>query len=75
MYINLFILFSLSFLITLLKCENETNEKIEVSLENNYGDDFYGYFKESLKDYLVKNNLFNSNKLASWPDYKFPLIT
>ena len=78
MYINNFFLFSLSFLITLLKCENETNEIIENTLEDNYGDDFYGYFKESLKDYLIKNNLFNSDKLIEPNEMKkifFEVVT
>ena len=60
-YLYFFIILSL--LLVKSKCnENEINSSNKEDIDDNVGDDFYGYFKQTLKDYLVKNNLFNSDK-------------
>ena len=57
------ILFSIIFLI---KCyENEMNNDIEDNSEEGYDEDFdeNGFFRASLRQYLMEKNLINSDKL------------
>ena len=82
--IFLFLIFSL---ILFSKChtlEYEEYEEIEIieeeeeELEFDNGNEDYGYFKESLKQYLKTNNLFFSEKLIEPNDLKiifFDVIT
>ena len=84
---KIFILLILIFsLILLSKChtlEYEEYEIIEIEeeeeeLEFDNGNEDYGYFKESLKQYLIENNLFYSDKLIEPNDLKiifFEVIT
>ena len=66
-------------LILLCKChtlEYEEYEEIEIieeeedELEFDNGNEDYGYFKANLKQYLITNNLFYSNKLIEQNDLK-----
>ena len=43
-----------------LSKEEQTNDTLDE--DSKTGDDFYGYFKESLKDYLIKNKLLSSDR-------------
>ena len=73
------------YLITLLQLitnnkneTNDTNDTIEENNDNLYGDDFYGYFNESLKDYLIKNKLYNSERKIEHDEMKkifFDVVT
>ena len=61
-------LFSLILLLLLIKCNeedeiNDLNYLLEEGYDENYDDDEYGFFKESLQEYLISNNLFKSEKL------------
>ena len=63
----LFFLFILSLLIIFSKCANDDvdddeNDISEEGLANNSGEDEYGFFKETLKSYLVANDLFDSDR-------------
>ena len=49
-------------LLQLISNNNETNASIEENNDNLYGDDFYGYFNQSLKEYLINNKLYNSDR-------------
>ena len=62
---NLFFLFLLSLLIIISKCANDDEDDIDFSEEgfsNNTNEDEYGFFKETLKNYLVANDLFDSDR-------------
>ena len=64
---NLFLIIILLSLIFISKCEEDSPEE---DWEDDYDyDDFEGdnYFKESLKEYLVENKLFDSDRLIK-PD-------
>ena len=56
--IFLFLMFFINLII--LSKEEQTNDTLDE--DSNAGDDFYGYFKESLKDYLIKNKLLSSDR-------------
>ena len=59
---NKFILSFLIFiLLIIISKESEKNDSLEEEKDIS-GDDFYGYFKQSLKDYLIKNKLYKSNR-------------
>ena len=76
---------SFLFFITLLQLitnnknvTNETNDIIEENNDSLYGDDFYGYFNESLKDYLIKNKLYDSERKIDRDEMKkifFEVVT
>ena len=64
-------------LLLLFKChtlENEYMEEEEEYVEEleefDNGNEDFGYFKESLKQYLIANNLFYSEKLIEPNDFK-----
>ena len=62
---NKIIFFKYYFLLILLIANSKEDEEVnksEEDINNSYGDEFYGYFKESLKEYLIKNYLFNSDQ-------------
>ena len=64
---NLFLIIILLSLVFISKCEEDSPEE---DWEDDYDyDDFEGdnYFKESLKEYLVENKLFDSDRLIK-PD-------
>ena len=57
-------------LILFSKCANE-DESLDISEENFYDNyDENGYFKSSLKEYLVKNKLFDSEKVIEPEEMK-----
>ena len=63
----LFFLFILPLLIIFSKCANDDvdddeNDISEEGLANHSGEDEYGFFKETLKSYLVANDLFDSDR-------------
>ena len=69
-FLLLFIIFSSLIFIT--KCEDENfDEEEEEENDFNY-DDFEGddYFKQTMKEYLVENNLFNSDRLIKRDEMK-----
>ena len=61
-------LFSLIVLLLLIKCNedeiNDINDLLEEGYDDNYDDDDENaFFKESLQEYLIRNNLFESEKI------------
>ena len=76
----LFFIILFELLLLLFKChtlENEYSEEEEEYVEEleeleefDNGNEDFGYFKESLKKYLIANNLFYSEKLIEPNDFK-----
>ena len=69
---KLFLIFILLSLLFIYKCKENSPEEEEWEEEED-DDDYYGdydgddYFKQSLKEYLVENNLFDSDRIIK-PD-------
>ena len=61
---NLLFIFILSLLIIFSKCADDDDEDdfSEELLKNNTNEDEYGFFKETLKNYLVANDLLDSDR-------------
>ncbi len=67
---NIIFLFILFLLISLSKCEEEEMDYEEEEYEEDYDENEYGYFKSTLKEYLLQNNLLDSDRVIEPEEMK-----
>ena len=61
--INFIFFYILSLLIIISKCHKDgIEDELEEDLNNEVSENEYGYFRESLKSYLIENKLFDSDR-------------